>query len=207
MKRPTLFLTGRGSVQGLILSENGLYENAVDDAINVHSYLQTELEKIDHTRGQYFHAQSRVGFRWGEVGDNVTIIFTLMEIVGNLAAKSIHAADKPINKGVKVWITFATLCRSQNIDRNRKNLTWTPGGFTNNIVRNNRRGRLFSTPRHIVAENNCSTIPLAHAIAGAAIATAGMRRVPVTTSPSGQPASKRTHQYVPVHQCYYFDLS
>lgn len=149
--------------KGLILSENGLYENMMDDAINVHGTYLKLVEKIDdHTvKARYMHNQS-YGFRWGEVGDSVQFIASrTMEIVGNPnTIKSIHAADKPINKGVKeFWITFSRPLESivaPETSIGIENLTWTPKVvFRNNIVRNNRaRGALFSTPRHIVAENN-----------------------------------------------------
>lgn len=149
--------------KGLILSENGLYENMMDDAINVHGTYLKLVEKIDdHTvKARYMHNQS-YGFRWGEVGDSVQFIASrTMEIVGKSnTIKSIQAADEPINKGVKeFWITFSRPLDSiiaPETSIGIENLTWTPKVvFRNNIVRNNRaRGALFSTPRHTVAENN-----------------------------------------------------
>lgn len=61
--------------KGKIISKNGLYENMMDDAINVHgTYLKVTERINDYTlRGRYMHEQSW-GFDWGENGDNVQFI-------------------------------------------------------------------------------------------------------------------------------------
>ena len=48
------------------MSRNGLYENMMDDAINVHGiYLKVDKRVDDHTlEASYGHGQSW-GFRWG----------------------------------------------------------------------------------------------------------------------------------------------
>ncbi|MEG0163195.1 MAG: alpha-1,3-galactosidase B, partial [Mucinivorans sp.] len=51
--------------KGLIRSENGLYENMMDDAINVHgTYLKVTKRLSDNVLiGTYMHSQA-YGFRW-----------------------------------------------------------------------------------------------------------------------------------------------
>lgn len=63
--------------KGKITSVNGLYENMMDDAINVHGTYLKILERIDnHTvRGRYMHDQAW-GFDWGFAGDSVKFIRT-----------------------------------------------------------------------------------------------------------------------------------
>lgn len=149
--------------KGLILSQNGLYEGMMDDAINVHgTYLKVSRRIDDRTLiGEYMHSQA-YGFKWGETGDSVQFIASrTMETVGlpNRIA-SIEAVDKPVDQGVKQFrIVF-----EQPVDTSIQasasfgieNLTWTPAViFRNNVIRNNRaRGSLFSTPRPTLVEEN-----------------------------------------------------
>lgn len=149
--------------KGLIRSVNGLYENMMDDAINVHgTYLKVQKRIDDRTLlGEYMHPQS-YGFEWGRPGDSVQFINSrTMEIWGaSNRIASIQAADKPDEHGAKQFrITF-----EQPIDASIseagtfgiENLTWTPEVyFADNVIRNNRaRGSLFSTPRRTVVERN-----------------------------------------------------
>lgn len=149
--------------KGLITSENGLYENMMDDAINVHgTYLKLIRKESDNSViGRYMHHQS-YGFKWGEVGDTVQFILSkTMEIIGQKnTIAAITPIDHPVNKGVKEFrITFSekipeSINETQSIGI--ENLTWTPEViFAHNTIRNNRaRGSLFSTPQKTIVSHN-----------------------------------------------------
>lgn len=149
--------------KGLIRSEDGLYENMMDDAINVHGTYLKVIKRIDDYTLQcrYMHGQAW-GFKWGDPGDDVQFVkSTTMEILGepNKVA-SIKPFDKPTVEGCRVFeIRFEKPLGTEinaNIACGVENLTWTPEViFRNNVVRNNRaRGVLFSTPRRVVCEDN-----------------------------------------------------
>ena len=149
--------------KGLIRSVNGLYENMMDDAINVHgTYLKVQERIDDRTLlGEYMHSQS-YGFEWGRPGDSVQFINSrTMEVLGaSNQIASIQAADKPDEHGAKQFrITFEQPVDASISEAGTfgiENLTWTPEVyFADNVIRNNRaRGSLFSTPRRTVVERN-----------------------------------------------------
>lgn len=148
--------------KGKIISENGLYEGMMDDAINVHgTYLKVVKRINDKTLiGRYMHGQSW-GFEWGRAGDAVQIVESVkMETVMQNRVKAIRPHDQ------KTWLKVREIeiefedALPESIHENAKygieNLTWTPEVvFRHNVVRNNRaRGALFSTPRKVVVEKN-----------------------------------------------------
>lgn len=149
--------------KGHISSVDGLYENMMDDAINVHgTYLKVTGRSGSRTlRGRYMHGQS-YGFKWGEPGDTVQpVAAPTMELLSTpLVIESITPADRADIAGAKEFdITFTTdLPDTLDADGEfgLENLAWTPSvEFAGNIVRNNRaRGALFSTPRKVVCERN-----------------------------------------------------
>lgn len=149
--------------KGLILSENGLYENMMDDAINVHGVYLKVQQRIDEKTllASFEHAQS-YGFDWGFAGDTVQFIRSkTMELLdGTYQIASIRPEDQDSVCGAKVFrIAFtqalpAEVTPEQSIGV--ENLTWTPEVvFAHNTIRHNRaRGSLFSTPKKTVVENN-----------------------------------------------------
>lgn len=149
--------------KGIIVSENGLYEGMMDDAINVHgTYLKVTKRTNDYTlQARYMHDQSW-GFEWGRATDKVQFIRSkTMEVFDNEnEIASIKPIDQPTNKGARVFeITFKNPLSSEITENEGfgiENLTWTPEViFRNNIIRNNRaRGSLFSTPKRTIVENN-----------------------------------------------------
>lgn len=147
--------------KGKIISNNGLYEGMMDDAINVHgTYLKIEELVDDHTvRGKYMHSQSW-GFKWGEVGDSVQFVAPLtMELTGSMNhIKSIKSVNTPTNHGATEFlISFEEALSPEVVEScGIENLNWTPEvEFNNNVIRNNRaRGALFSTPRATLVEGN-----------------------------------------------------
>lgn len=149
--------------KGKITSVNGLYENMMDDAINVHGTYLKILERIDnHTvRGRYMHDQAW-GFDWGFAGDSVKFIRTkTMDMEKEVyTIAEIRPHDKPqITGAMEFVITFKEeLSPSMTPEASYgiENLTWTPEVyFAHNTVRHNRaRGSLFSTPKRTVVEEN-----------------------------------------------------
>ncbi len=149
--------------RGKIISRGGLYENMMDDAINIHGvYLKVRERINDHTlRCSYEHNQAW-GFAWGNVGDTVCFVRSInMDTVGTTnVITDIRPYDKPVVKGCREFIIQLAKALPAEISAENgygiENMTWTPEVvFTHNIVRNNRaRGALFSSPRRTVCEDN-----------------------------------------------------
>ena len=161
--------------KGKIVSENGLYEAMMDDAINVHGTYLKVVERIDdHTlKGRYMHGQAW-GFDWGYEGDEVQFVRSqTMELVGGSAKpfvtevveiKAFSANSSTsvpgYSHGAKEFvIRFADALPAEigpDAGYGIENLTWTPEVyFAHNTIRNNRaRGTLFSTPKRTVVEDN-----------------------------------------------------
>lgn len=149
--------------KGVIRSKNGLYENMMDDAINVHgTYLKVTKrvsEKVVHAR--YMHSQAW-GFDWGYPGDQVQFVkANTMDLLNKKATiATIKPVDSKTNLGAKEFrIEFKEPIPQEITETEAfgiENLEWTPEVvFSDNIVRNNRaRGALFSTPLKTIAENN-----------------------------------------------------
>lgn len=150
--------------KGLIVSNNGLYENMMDDAINIHGTYLKVIKKLDSKTviAKYMHSQS-YGFDWGYVGDEVQFIQSkTMELWEDKnSIRSIETVRKRTNDPIEEFkITFSKPLNDEidpaKLDIGLENLTWTPAvEFKGNTVRNNRaRGALFSTPQKVVVENN-----------------------------------------------------
>jgi len=150
--------------KGVIVSKNGLYENMMDDAINIHgTYLKITKRLDDKTLvGRYMHDQS-YGFDWGDAGDTVQFIrsgtMELWDQKNQIQSIQIlrDKEDDPIRE---FKITFKQVL-DPAIDPAKtaigiENLTWTPRVlFSGNTIRHNRaRGALFSTPRKTLVERN-----------------------------------------------------
>ena len=148
--------------RGTVRVVDGLYENMMDDAINVHGVYLKITERIDDktVQARFAHSQT-YGFRWASRGDTVQFVSSrTMDAVG------IHriAAIKPLvsqeEEGVRSFrITFEDSLPQWDLsheDIGIENLSWTPEVyFARNTVRNNRaRGALFSSPRKTVVEQN-----------------------------------------------------
>jgi len=150
--------------KGVIVSEDGLYENMMDDAINVHGTYLKVVDVIDSCTilGRYMHPQA-FGFSWGNPGDTIQFISSrTMELVGEPRVISeINPVDTSCVAGAKVFNIKLTAALPDDVDFDNgeygvENLEWTPSvHFAGNVVRNNRaRGALFSTPRTVLVENN-----------------------------------------------------
>lgn len=149
--------------RGRIVSCGGLYENMMDDAINVHGTYLRITRRIDGrtVEADYMHPQSW-GFFWGEAGDEVQFVRSAtMDLAGarNRIA-SITPCDAPTAHGAKRFRILFEEPLDPAIGADEgfgiENLTWSPEVlFRGNVVRNNRaRGALFSTPRRVTVEEN-----------------------------------------------------
>lgn len=150
--------------KGVIVSNNGLYENMMDDAINIHGTYLKVIKKLDNKTvlAKYMHEQS-YGFDWGYTGDSVQFIQSkTMELWDHKNhIQSIEVLRKKDSDPIQDFKIVFTNPLDEYIDPTQldigiENLTWTPKvTFKNNTVRNNRaRGALFSTPQTTVVENN-----------------------------------------------------
>lgn len=149
--------------KGVIRSVGGLYENMMDDAINVHGTYLKVIKRLSDNKviGKYMHSQAW-GFEWGRVGDTVQFVnSSTMEIIDQInIITAIRPHDKDQIHGAKEFeITFKNaidpLISEQGVF-GIENLEWTPSViFSDNIIRNNRaRGTLFSTPKYTLIERN-----------------------------------------------------
>lgn len=143
--------------KGLIRVENGLYENMLDDAINVHGdYLKIAAISPDRHRItiSYGHRQS---FGYEAVGSGERLQFvkstTMLTVPGStLTALTTNRVDayqteviftEPVDEGVVVGDVV-------------ENMDYVPQIiYRNNTIRNNRaRGALFSSPSRTLIEGN-----------------------------------------------------
>ena len=150
--------------KGVIVSNYGLYENMMDDAINIHGTYLKLIKKLDDKTvlAKYMHGQA-YGFDWGYAGDSVQMIQSkTMELWDNKnSIQSIEVIRKKASDPIQEFKIVFTKPLDKDIDPTKldigiENLTWTPEvEFKGNIVRHNRaRGALFSTPQKTVIENN-----------------------------------------------------
>lgn len=146
--------THYSNCKGEIISEDGLYEGMMDDAINVHATCLRIEEKTGprSLRAKYVHGQA-VGFEVALPG----------ETMRGIRAK--HLEPCPLGK-VATIRRLATdeveIGFSNDIPENLgkgdaiENADWFPSVvFRGNTVRNNRaRGTLFTTPHSVLVEGN-----------------------------------------------------
>lgn len=152
------------SCKGVIISKNGLYENMMDDAINIHGTYLKITKKINKNTvlAKYMHGQA-YGFDWGYINDSVQFIqsktmelwddknsIASIEVIRNNPKDPIREFKIVFTKDLNPEVDPAKL------DIGLENITWTPKvEFSHNIVRNNRaRGALFSTPQKTIVTHN-----------------------------------------------------
>ena len=154
--------------KGLVLSENGLYEGMMDDAINVHATCLRIEEKIDARtiRCRYIHGQS-VGFETFLPGE--TLRFIQSKWLTPRDPRKVTAVRRLSDTELILTLDGAIpddLAKGDAVE----NSDWFPEIiFRGNTVRHNRaRGSLFTTPYKVRVENNTF-----ESIAGSAILLAG----------------------------------
>ncbi|MBP3944057.1 hypothetical protein J5U18_10880 [Sphingobacteriaceae bacterium WQ 2009] len=150
--------------KGVIIARNGVYENMMDDAINIHGTYLKVLKKVNKNTviAKYMHGQA-YGFDWGYAADSVQFIQSkTMELFDNkntIAAIEV-LRQNPTDPIREFKIVFTKELDEQVdpqlMDIGIENLTWTPRvEFSKNLVRNNRaRGALFSTPQPTIVKDN-----------------------------------------------------
>ena len=148
--------------RGTLISENGLYEGMMDDAINVHGvYLRVRQRINNRTLRCRFEHNQTFGYKWGEPGDSVVFVrsATMDQLPFTATIRSINTAGGPIAGTLEYIITLDRDLPEEISDKEGygiENITWTPEVvFRNSTVRNNRaRGALFSSARATVCEDN-----------------------------------------------------
>lgn len=154
--------------KGVVLSENGLYEGMMDDAINVHATCLRIEEKTGARtlRCRYIHGQS-IGFETFLPGETLRFIqakwLTPRDPRKVMAVRKISETELAISLDSDIPEDIGKGDAVENAD-------WFPEVvFRGNTVRHNRaRGSLFTTPEKVLVENNTF-----EAIAGSAILLAG----------------------------------
>ncbi len=155
--------------KGNITVENGIYENMMDDAINVHGiYVKVQKQIDERTVEVKYMRDDSSGFEWAKPGDEVSFLsartMEAYERSDSGLITSIVESISPVDKDTiggtdRFTIRFVEpIPQDVILDLNcaLENRTQTPTVvYRNNIVRNNRaRGALFSTYRSVVIENN-----------------------------------------------------
>lgn len=149
--------------KGVISVTDGLFENMMDDAINVHGVYLRVTERTDaRTLVCTFGHSQAWGFAWGNAGDTVRLVRSAtMEPAG---PAGIISAIRPLGSdsshGARGYVVTLRDALPDSLFDGRtlgiENLTWTPEVvFAGNTIRNNRaRGALFSSPRRTLCERN-----------------------------------------------------
>lgn len=156
------------NTKGKIHVENALFENMMDDAINVHSTCLSIEELISPTeiRCKYMHAQA-VGFEVFLPGESICFIAGPTLENGNIG--KVKHVRKLSTTELVITLEDSLPAEVKKGDA-VENADYYPSvTFKNNVVRNNRaRGALFTTPKKVLVEgNNFSNV------AGSAILLAG----------------------------------
>lgn len=140
--------------KGFIKINNGLFENMLDDATNVHGVWLRVTDLIDSvTLGANIGHFQQTGFNFAQNGDLCGFVKE-NDSYDNFFESKVESV-KPINN-LYFIIKFRDKLENVKVGDLIENLDWYPelqiSGCT---VRNNRaRGFLLATPRRIVCENN-----------------------------------------------------
>ncbi len=149
--------------KGKIIVENGVFEAAMDDAINVHGIYTKVVRRVNNkTIHVQFMGQGSWGYEWARSGDAVRFIHSrkMDHYMGIFRIATVKPIDRPDFTGVKILeLTFdESLPEFVQSDGTCgvENMAWNPDVvFRKNIVRNNRaRGCLFSTGGSVLVEDN-----------------------------------------------------
>ena len=140
--------------RGQILVENGLFENTLDDGINVHgSYLRIAAEPAPDTLILEFGHPQTFGLPFASSGDILRLVHPkTLEPYATAKVAEVQSLD---DKHLRVLFTEA-LPSSVAVKDAVENLTWQPNViYRNNHIRHNRaRGALFGTQASTVIEDN-----------------------------------------------------
>ncbi|WP_052572750.1 NPCBM/NEW2 domain-containing protein [Haloferula sp. BvORR071] len=154
--------------KGLILSENGLYEGMMDDAINVHATCLRIEDKPDSRtlRCSYIHEQS-IGFETFLPGE--TLRFIEAKHLTPRDPRKVVAVRRLSDTELIITLDSDTPADLGKGDAVENADLFPQVTFRGNTVRHNRaRGSLFTTPEKVIVEGNTF-----ESIAGSAILLAG----------------------------------
>jgi hypothetical protein len=140
--------------RGQIIVENGLFENMLDDGINVHgSYLRIAEKLASDTLVLEFGHPQTFGLPFAVSGDTLRFIQPrTLEPYAVAKVAEMHSLDDK-----HLWIRFTeALPSTLAVKDAAENLEWQPNViYRNNHIRHNRaRGALFGTQASIVVEDN-----------------------------------------------------
>ena len=140
--------------RGQLLVENGLFENMLDDGINVHgSYLRIAAEPAPDTLILEFGHPQTFGLPFASAGDTLRLVHpTNLEPYATAKVAEIHSLD---DKHLRVRFTEA-LPLAVAVKDAAENLAWQPNLiYRNNHIRHNRaRGALFGSQASTLVEDN-----------------------------------------------------
>lgn len=140
--------------KGSVVIENCIFENMLDDAINVHgTYLRVEKivdSKTIYASVSHFH---QYGYDFAGKGDTVQFVndSTILPLAKNIVSK----IEKINNQYYRISFQSAVPEKLKPND-GIENVSWYPATIIrNNIVRNNRaRGFLISSGKPVLIERN-----------------------------------------------------
>ena len=140
--------------KGKIVVENGLYENMLDDGINVHgSFLHVmKLPSPNKVLLEWGHFQT-FGFTFAEVGEHLE--FSSKRTITPIDHATVTAVKKIDDKHVELTLDKPVADKVNELDL-VDNVDWRPSViYRNNTVQRIRsRGVLFSTTNGVLVENN-----------------------------------------------------
>ena len=140
--------------KGTIIVENGLFENMLDDGINVHgSYLRVVGQPSPNRLVIEFGHPQSFGFVFAAPGEYVQLVDG--ETVIGYASATVKAAHRLDDKQIELELEqpITAVVRKTDVIENSD---WNPTVvYRHNHIRNNRaRGALFSTPAGVRVEDN-----------------------------------------------------
>jgi hypothetical protein len=142
------------SCRGKLVVVNGLYENMLDDAINVHgTYLRvTEKVAADTVLLEWPHPQT-FGFTFATRGERIQ--FVKPNTLLGYSESVVKSVSRPDDKHAQI-VVDKPLSPQVLVGDAVDNVDWQPTViYKNNTVRRNRsRGTIFKTPKGVVVEGN-----------------------------------------------------
>jgi hypothetical protein len=140
--------------RGELLIESGVYENMLDDGINVHSVVLrvAEVKAPNSVLFEWGHFQT-FGWTFASVGEHVEFLSTKTLLPDALLTVT---AVQPIDEKHFILTFSQPVPSSVKVDDIADNTEWRPSVvYRNNTVRRTRsRGVLFSTPEGVLIEGN-----------------------------------------------------
>jgi len=142
------------SCRGRLVIENGLYENMLDDGINVHGTYLRIAEKVssDTIVLEWPHPQT-FGFTFATPGEHVQ--FVKPQTLLGYSEGIVKSVSQPDEKHVRI-VFDKPFSPRVHVGDVVDNIDWQPTViYKHNTVRRNRsRGTIFKTPRGVIVDGN-----------------------------------------------------